>query len=41
MAECFFATVETELFLHEHRGRFASHHQARLAIFEWIETFYN
>ena len=41
MAECFFATVETELSLHEHRGRFASHHQARLAIFEWIETFYN
>ena len=41
LAESFFATLETELFLHEHAGRFETHHQARLAIFEWIETFYN
>ena len=41
LAESFFATLETELFRHEHRGRFESHHQARVAIFEWIESFYN
>jgi putative transposase len=41
MAESFFATLETELFLHEHGGRFDNHHQARLAVFDWIETFYN
>jgi putative transposase len=41
MAESFFATLETELFIHEHGGRFDNHHQARLAVFDWIETFYN
>jgi putative transposase len=41
LAESFFATLETELFIHEHGGRFDTHHQARLAIFDWIETFYN
>jgi hypothetical protein len=35
MAESFFATLETELFLHEHGGRFDNHHQARLAVFDW------
>lgn len=41
LAESFFATLETELFLHEHSGRFDNHHQARLTIFDWIESFYN
>jgi putative transposase len=41
LAESFFATLETELFVHEHGGRFHTHHQARLAIFDWIEAFYN
>jgi putative transposase len=41
LMESFFATLETELFLHEHGGRFDTHHHARLAVFEWIETFYN
>lgn len=41
MAESFFATLETELFDHEHGGMFDTHRQARLAIFDWIETFYN
>ena len=41
LAESFFATLETELFVHEHGGRFDTHHQARLAIFDWIEAFYN
>jgi len=41
LAESFFATLDTELFLHEHGGRFDTHHQARLAIFDWMEAFYN
>ncbi|BEP14003.1 hypothetical protein acdb102_23140 [Acidothermaceae bacterium B102] len=41
MAESVFATLKTELFIHEHGGRFDNHHQARLAVFDWIETFYN
>lgn len=41
LAESFFATLETECFDHEHGGVFDTHRQARLAIFEWIEAFYN
>jgi putative transposase len=41
LAESFFATVECELFDHQHGGSFDSHHQARLAIFNYIEAFYN
>ncbi len=41
LAESFFATFETELFVHEHHGRFDTHRQACLAIFDWIESFYN
>lgn len=41
LTESFFATLETELFDHEHGGRFASRRAAKLAIFDWIETFYN
>ena len=38
MAESFFATLECELFA---RSKFASHAEARLAIFRYIEGWYN
>jgi putative transposase len=38
MAESFFATLECELIA---RSRWRSHDEARLAIFDFIETFYN
>jgi len=38
MAESFFATIECELFA---RHKFATHAQARLAIFRYIEGWYN
>lgn len=38
IAESFFATLETEL-IHQHR--FKNHTQARTAIFDYIEGFYN
>ena len=38
MAESFFATLETELL---HRVRFRNRREARLAIFDFIEGFYN
>ena len=38
MAESFFATIECELFA---RYKFASHADARLAIFRYIEGWYN
>ena len=38
MAESFFATLETELIA---RTRFPNRTEARLAIFDFIETFYN
>ena len=38
MMESFFATLECEL-LAEHR--FRTHEEARGAVFEWIEIFYN
>ena len=41
MAESFFATLETELFWAQPHRRFESHRQARLEIFDYIETFYN
>lgn len=41
LAELLFTTLETELFIHEHHGRFDTHHQVRLAIFDWIEAFYD
>jgi putative transposase len=41
MAEAFFATLETELFWAQPHRRFASHHEAKLAIFDYIEVFYN
>jgi putative transposase len=38
MAESFFASLETELI---DRSTWAAHAEARTAVFEWIETFYN
>jgi len=38
MAESFFATLETELI---DRSHWATRDEARLAVFEWIERFYN
>lgn len=38
LAESFFATLETELI---DRTAWASHDQARLDIFDWLEAFYN
>lgn len=38
LAESFFASLETELI---DRSAWATHDQARLAIFDWLEAFYN
>jgi putative transposase len=38
MAESFFATLECELL---NRQRFKTKNDARMAIFDYIETFYN
>ena len=38
MAESFFATLETELI---DRSVWRSRQEARTAVFDWIETFYN
>jgi len=38
VGESFFATVETELL---ERHTFRTRDQARLALFRWIESFYN
>ena len=38
MCESFFATLECELL---HRRRFASHADARMAVFDFIEGWYN
>ena len=38
MMESFWATLKTELV---HQQKFATHEQARGAIFEYIEVFYN
>ena len=41
MAEAFFATLETELFWGQPGRRFDTHRDAKLAIFDYIEVFYN
>jgi putative transposase len=41
MAEAFFATLETELFWAQRHRRFDTHRDAKLAIFDYIEVFYN
>ena len=38
MAESFFASLETELI---DRSVWRTHHEARLAVFDWIEVFYD
>jgi putative transposase len=41
LAESVFATIECELFDQQPGGRFNSRHEAKLAIFDYLETFYN
>jgi putative transposase len=41
LAESVFATIECELFDQQPGGRFTSHHEAKLAIFDYLEAFYN
>ncbi len=41
LAESVFATLECELFDRQPGGRFASHRETKLAIFDYIEGFYN
>ena len=41
MAESFFATLETELFWAQPHRRFQSRREAKMAIFDYIEVFYN
>jgi putative transposase len=41
MAEAFFATLETELFWVQPHRRFTTHRDAKLAIFDYVEVFYN
>ena len=38
MAESFFATLECELLA---RQSFRTHNEARAAVFDWLEVFYN
>jgi putative transposase len=38
MAESFFATLECELVA---RGRWRTHAEARMAVFDYVEGFYN
>ncbi len=41
LAESVFATLECELFDQQPGGRFISRHEAKLAVFDFLETFYN
>jgi putative transposase len=41
MMESFFATLETELFWQQPGRRFETHPEAKLEIFDYLETFYN
>jgi putative transposase len=41
LAESVFATLECELFDQQPGGRFDSRHQAKLAVFDFLEAFYN
>ena len=41
LAESVFATLECELFDQQPGGRFSSRHEAKLAVFDFLETFYN
>jgi putative transposase len=41
LAESVFATLECELFDQQPGGRFTSRHEAKLAVFDYLEAFYN
>ncbi len=41
MAESLFATIECELFDQQPHGRFETRREAKLAVFDYLETFYN
>lgn len=41
LAESLFATIECELFDQQPRGRFETRREAKLAVFDYFETFYN
>jgi len=41
LAESLFATLECELFDQQPGGRFSSRHEAKLAVFDYLEAFYN
>lgn len=41
LAESVFATLECELFDQQPGGRFDSRHEAKLAVFDFLEAFYN
>ena len=41
LAESVFATLECELFDQQPGGRFATRREAKLAVFDYLETFYN
>ena len=41
LAESVFATLECELFDQQPHGRFATRREAKLAVFDNLETFYN
>jgi len=41
LAESVFATLECELFDQQPGGRFATRREAKLAVFAYLETFYN
>ncbi len=41
LAESLFATLECELFDQQPAGRFESRREAKLAVFDYLEAFYN
>ncbi len=41
LAESVFATLECELFDRQSGGRFTTRREAKLAVFDYFETFYN
>ena len=41
LAESLFATLECELFDQQPSGRFQTRREAKLAVFDYLETFYN
>ena len=41
LAESVFATLECELFDRQPAGRFTTGREAKLAVFDYLETFYN